>query len=73
MRVGGAALALAKRGARVCLCESLRYPGGCASTFSKDGARFDAGATLVSGLLGWIDAGVTRGPFGDHLGRALIH
>lgn len=30
-------------------------------------------ATLVSGLLGWIDAGVTRGPFGDHLGRALIH
>lgn len=45
-----AALSLAERGARVCLCESLRYPGGCASTFSKDGARFDAGATLVSGL-----------------------
>jgi phytoene dehydrogenase-like protein len=47
----GAAIALAERGARVCLCETLRYPGGCASTFSRDGFRFDAGATLVSGLL----------------------
>ena len=28
---------------------------------------------LVSALLGWIDAGVGRGAFGDHLGRALIH
>lgn len=46
----GAALTLAERGARVCLSESLRYPGGCASTFSRDGARFDAGATLLSGL-----------------------
>ena len=46
----GATIALAERGARVCLCETLRYPGGCASTFSRDGFRFDAGATLVSGL-----------------------
>lgn len=46
----GAAIALARGGGRVCLCESLRYPGGCASTFSKAGGRFDAGATLVSGL-----------------------
>lgn len=46
----GAALTLAEKGARVCLCETLRYPGGCASTFERGGFRFDAGATLVSGL-----------------------
>lgn len=46
----GAALALAEQGARVCLCETLRYVGGCASTFQREGYRFDAGATLVSGL-----------------------
>ncbi len=46
----GAALALAERGARVVVCEQLRYPGGCASTFTKGEARFDAGATLVSGF-----------------------
>jgi phytoene dehydrogenase-like protein len=46
----GAALTLAERGARVCLCETLRYPGGCASTFQRGGLRFDAGATLLSGL-----------------------
>ena len=28
---------------------------------------------LVSATLGWIDAGVGRGLFVDHLGRALIH
>jgi phytoene dehydrogenase-like protein len=47
----GAALASAERGARVALCEALNYPGGCASTFSRDGYRFEAGATLFSGLL----------------------
>lgn len=46
----GAAIALAEGGASVCVCESLRYPGGCASTFTRGGARYDAGATLVSGL-----------------------
>jgi phytoene dehydrogenase-like protein len=46
----GAALSLAEQGARVCLCESLGYPGGCASTFQRGGFRFDAGATLLSGL-----------------------
>lgn len=55
----GAALSLAESGAKVCLCEALRYPGGCASTFSRklpgpDGVRvphlFEAGATVVSGL-----------------------
>lgn len=46
----GAALALAERGARVALCEALRYPGGCASTFERGGHRFESGATLFSGL-----------------------
>lgn len=46
----GAGLALAEMGATVHLVEALRYPGGCASTFSKAGARFDAGATLLGGL-----------------------
>jgi phytoene dehydrogenase-like protein len=54
----GTALSLAERGARVCLLEALRYPGGCASTFTKNvrdaqghvhACRFDAGATVVSG------------------------
>ena len=45
-----AALRLSERGARVVLCETLRYPGGCASTFARGGYRFEAGATLFSGL-----------------------
>jgi phytoene dehydrogenase-like protein len=44
------ALELAQRGARVALCEALNYPGGCASTFRRDGYAFEAGATLFSGL-----------------------
>jgi phytoene dehydrogenase-like protein len=46
----GAAISLAERGLRVRLHEALAYPGGCASTFSRGGARFDAGATLCAGL-----------------------
>lgn len=46
----GAALTLAEQGARVLVCESLRYPGGCASTFSRSGYRFESGATLFSGF-----------------------
>ncbi len=57
-----AALALAERGARVMICERLRYPGGCASTFEKEGYAFDAGATLLSGL------GPTQF-FGELIGR----
>jgi phytoene dehydrogenase-like protein len=45
-----AALRLAELGAKVVLCETLRYPGGCASTFTRDGYQFEAGATLFSGL-----------------------
>lgn len=46
----GAALHLAEGGASLALFEGLRYPGGCASTFSRGGARHEAGATLFCGL-----------------------
>lgn len=46
----GAALRLRELGARTVLCESLRYPGGCASTFARGGWRFESGATLSSGF-----------------------
>ncbi|KPK15383.1 MAG: FAD-dependent oxidoreductase [Myxococcales bacterium SG8_38] len=46
----GTALRLAELGADVILCETLRYPGGCASTFKRQGYEFEAGATLFSGL-----------------------
>jgi phytoene dehydrogenase-like protein len=39
----GTALTLGQGGAKVLVCEALRYPGGCASTFSRGGFRFDAG------------------------------
>ncbi|MEM9068046.1 MAG: NAD(P)/FAD-dependent oxidoreductase [Myxococcota bacterium] len=45
-----AALTAAERGAKVVLLEQLRYPGGCASTFTRRGARFESGATLFSGF-----------------------
>lgn len=57
----GCAVALAEAGARVRVHEALTYPGGCASTFSRRGYRFEAGATLFSGLAGhqlfggWIE------------------
>lgn len=44
------ALRLAELGARVCVLEQLDYPGGCASTFSRGGHRYEAGATLFSGF-----------------------
>jgi phytoene dehydrogenase-like protein len=46
----GAALTLAEQGANVLLLEALNYPGGCASTFERDGYQFEAGATLFSGF-----------------------
>ncbi len=46
----GAALACAETGLRVVIFEALNYPGGCAATFARDGYRFEAGATLFSGL-----------------------
>ncbi len=46
----GAALELAKSGASVALFERLKYPGGCASTFTRRGHQFESGATLFSGF-----------------------
>lgn len=46
----GTALSLAEKGFKVALFESLRYPGGCAGTFTRRGYRFEAGATLSSGF-----------------------
>lgn len=46
----GAGLALAERGLSTCVLEALVYPGGCASTFARDGYRFESGATLFSGF-----------------------
>jgi phytoene dehydrogenase-like protein len=45
-----AALELAAGGARVTLFEALRYAGGCASTFTRSGCRYESGATLFSGF-----------------------
>jgi C-3',4' desaturase CrtD len=50
--IGGlsAGAILAKRGAMVTVLEAQDYPGGCAATFSRDGYRFDAGATVGCGF-----------------------
>ena len=50
--VGGLAAGalLAREGACVTVLEAQEYPGGCASTFSHKGYRFDAGATLGCGF-----------------------
>ncbi len=45
-----AALTLAEGGAQVAICESLNYPGGCASTFHRSGYTFESGATLFAGF-----------------------
>ncbi|MEL7058665.1 MAG: NAD(P)/FAD-dependent oxidoreductase [Acidobacteriota bacterium] len=45
-----AGLRLAEAGVRVAVCETLKYPGGCASTFEHRGYQFEAGATLFSGF-----------------------
>lgn len=44
------ALQLAEAGLRVTLLERLGYVGGCAGTFARRGARYEAGATLAAGL-----------------------
>jgi phytoene dehydrogenase-like protein len=57
----GAALTLAEQGQKVCLVERLDYLGGCAGTFTRQGLRYEAGATLAAGLApgqlfaGWIE------------------
>ena len=46
----GAALQLAESGQKVVVCEAMDYPGGCGGTFTRDGVRREAGATLAMGL-----------------------
>lgn len=46
----GAALGCAEAGARVVLLERVGYLGGCASSFTRRGVRYDAGATVLAGL-----------------------
>ncbi len=41
---------LLQAGHRVSVLEAQTYPGGCAGTFSYQGYRFDAGATLAGGF-----------------------
>ncbi len=46
----GAALELARAGRQVVLLEAMNYPGGCASTHTRRGVRFESGATLATGV-----------------------
>lgn len=50
--IGGltAAALLARRGDRVLVLDQAIVPGGCASTFKRQGFTFDVGATQVAGL-----------------------
>jgi phytoene dehydrogenase-like protein len=46
----GAALELARRGHSVVVLEAMNYPGGCGSTHTRHGVRFESGATLATGV-----------------------
>lgn len=50
--IGGLTTAalLAQAGYRVTVLEAQTYPGGCAGTFTHQGYRFDAGATVAGGF-----------------------
>ena len=63
--IGGlcAGALLAQKGLDVTVLETHSIPGGCASTFSRSGFRFDAGATVGCGFH-------RNGPL-DRLGRDL--
>ncbi len=63
--IGGlsAGALLAQKGLDITVLESHSLPGGCASTFSRSGFRFDAGATVGCGFH-------RHGPL-DRLGREL--
>lgn len=50
--IGGLTTAalLAKAGHHVTILEAQTYPGGCASTYTHKGFRFESGATVVGGF-----------------------
>ncbi len=50
--IGGLTTAaiLAQQGCQVTVLEAQTYPGGCASTFTHQGFRFEAGATVAGGF-----------------------
>lgn len=52
--IGGltAAALLARRGYQVLIVDQALVPGGCASTFKRQGFIFDVGATQVAGQIG---------------------
>jgi len=64
--IGGLAAGalLARKGAMVTVLEAQDYPGGCAATFSRNGYRFDAGATIGCGF----HAGAPMENLGKELG-----
>ena len=64
--IGGLAAGalLARKGALVTVLEAQDYPGGCAATFSRNGYRFDAGATIGCGF----HAGAPMETLGKELG-----
>ncbi|WP_299821765.1 NAD(P)/FAD-dependent oxidoreductase [uncultured Pontibacter sp.] len=45
-----AAALLAKRGLTVCILEQAKYPGGCATSYKRQGYWFETGATTIVGL-----------------------
>ncbi|WP_162426489.1 phytoene desaturase family protein [Pontibacter pudoricolor] len=45
-----AAALLCKRGLSVCILEQAKYPGGCATTYKRQGYWFETGATTLVGL-----------------------
>ncbi|WP_276495956.1 phytoene desaturase family protein [Pontibacter litorisediminis] len=45
-----AAALLASHGLRVCVLEQAKYPGGCATSYKRQGHWFETGATTLVGL-----------------------
>lgn len=67
--LGGLSVAclLTKDGKKVLVLEKGISPGGCASTYSKNGYRFEAGATTLVGLGSKHPVGILLGHLGIEL------